>query len=139
MEHKKGEQMNDNVNHPKHYKGYTVEIECIDITRHMNFQLGNAFKYIWRAGLKGDKAQELEDYEKAYWYLEDYVRTEGPKPHYETISSLWELVKLRVPPAKEEILTFIILGRVQEAMYNLDRIIRFLQKLPEIHYREKQK
>ena len=44
--------MTDIINHPAHYTGVTAEIECIDIARHLNFQLGNAFKNIWRAGKK---------------------------------------------------------------------------------------
>lgn len=45
---------NDAVNHPRHYtEGFApVSIECIDITRHMPFTVGNAFKYVWRAGKK---------------------------------------------------------------------------------------
>ena len=66
--------MNDNINHPAHYTGVTAEIECIDIARHLNFQLGNAFKYVWRAGKKGGSAMELEDLKKALWYLEDSIR-----------------------------------------------------------------
>lgn len=62
----------DNVNHPKHYmEGFApVNIECIDITRHMDFCLGNAFKYVWRAGKKGGKKKALEDLDKALWYLD---------------------------------------------------------------------
>ena len=65
--------MNDNINHPAHYTGVTAEIECIDIARHLNFQLGNAFKYVWRAGKKGGSAMELEDLKKALWYLQDSI------------------------------------------------------------------
>jgi len=43
-------------------------VECIQITEHLNFCLGNAVKYIWRAGEK-DQAKEIEDLEKASWYL----------------------------------------------------------------------
>ncbi len=64
--------MEDNINHPAHYAGVVVKIECIDLTRHLNFQLGNAVKYLWRAGKKGGKEQEIEDLEKALWYLQDY-------------------------------------------------------------------
>ena len=62
--------MTDNVNHPKHYTSHPSGIECIQITRHMGFNLGNAFKYIWRAGLK-DNA--VEDLEKALWYIRDEI------------------------------------------------------------------
>jgi hypothetical protein len=58
--------MTDSVNHPKHYLGHPSGIECIQVTEHMNFNLGNAMKYIWRADLK-DNA--IEDLEKAKWYL----------------------------------------------------------------------
>jgi hypothetical protein len=62
--------MTDNVNHPKHYTSHPSGIECIQITRHMGFNLGNAFKYIWRADLK-DNA--VEDLEKALWYIHDEI------------------------------------------------------------------
>jgi len=57
---------NDNVNHPKHYTEHPSGVECIQVTEHMNFCLGNAIKYIWRADLKHDA---IEDLEKAIWYL----------------------------------------------------------------------
>ena len=58
---------NDPVNHPAHYTKHPSGIECIQITEHMNFCLGSAMKYIWRAGLKGDA---VEDLKKAKWYLD---------------------------------------------------------------------
>lgn len=62
--------MNDNVNNPKHYTQHPSGIECIEITRHMNFNLGNALKYIWRADLKNDA---IEDLKKSIWYLQDEI------------------------------------------------------------------
>jgi len=62
----------DLVNHPKHYSSHPSGVECIQITRHMNFNLGNAFKYIWRAGLKTDDA--VQDLEKSVWYIQDEIR-----------------------------------------------------------------
>lgn len=56
----------DKINHPKHYKKHPSGIECIQITEHMNFNLGNAVKYIWRADLKNG----LEDLQKAKWYIQ---------------------------------------------------------------------
>jgi hypothetical protein len=53
-----------NINHPKYYNKNPSGIECIEIVRHMNFNRGNAIKYTWRAGYKGD---EIEDLEKAVW------------------------------------------------------------------------
>ena len=58
--------MNDTVNHPKHYTKHPSGVECIQITEHMNFCLGNAIKYIWRADLKNDS---VEDLKKAIWYI----------------------------------------------------------------------
>jgi len=60
--------VNDPVNHPAHYTSHPSGVEAIDITRHMNFNLGNAVKYIWRAGLKGDS---IEDLQKARFYISD--------------------------------------------------------------------
>lgn len=57
---------NDPVNHPRHYTEHPSGVECIAITQHMNFCLGNAMKYIWRADLKNDA---IEDLEKAVWYI----------------------------------------------------------------------
>ena len=56
----------DPVNHPKHYKAHPSGVECIQITEHLNFCRGNAMKYLWRAGEKGS---EIEDLEKACWYI----------------------------------------------------------------------
>lgn len=62
----------DPVNHPAHYREHPSGVECITITEHMNFCLGNAVKYIWRAGLKGADPERsaLEDLRKARWYLD---------------------------------------------------------------------
>jgi hypothetical protein len=72
----------DNVNHPKHYTSDPSGIECIDITRHRNFNVGNAIKYLWRAGLKidSDKSsinKQIEDLEKAVWYIVDEIHRLG--------------------------------------------------------------
>jgi len=57
----------ETVNHPPHYKAHPSGVECIEITEHMNFNLGNAMKYIWRADEKGSA---IEDLKKAVWYVE---------------------------------------------------------------------
>lgn len=57
----------DPVNHPNHYRRHPSGVECIDIVEHMGFNLGNAIKYIWRAGLKSDNV--MEDLGKASWYI----------------------------------------------------------------------
>lgn len=68
--------MEDLVNHPKHYNNSPAKcscgksIECIEITRHLNFNLGNAMKYIWGCDLKSNPIQDLK---KAVWYLQDEI------------------------------------------------------------------
>ncbi len=56
-----------NVEHPPHYKAHPSGVECIQITEHMSFCLGNAMKYIWRAGIKTD--DPVHDLSKAVWYI----------------------------------------------------------------------
>jgi len=63
--------MSDPVNNPKHYTSHPSGIDCITITRHMGFNLGNAIKYIWRADEKG---RDIEDLEKSVWYLLDEIQ-----------------------------------------------------------------
>jgi hypothetical protein len=62
--------LGDIVNHPKHYNNHASGVECITIVRHMNFDLGNAFKYWFR---RWEKDSTLVDMEKAKWYLSDYL------------------------------------------------------------------
>jgi len=62
--------MHDQVNNPKHYTSHPSGIECLEITRHMGFNLGNVMKYIWRADLKG---KDIQDLEKAAFYLRDEI------------------------------------------------------------------
>jgi hypothetical protein len=66
----------DPVNRPKHYTAHPSGIECIQITEHMGFNLGNATKYIWRCDLKQDA---VEDLKKAVWYINREIerRTNG--------------------------------------------------------------
>ena len=56
----------DPVSHPAHYTSHPSGVECIQITEHMGFCVGNAIKYLWRAGLKQDA---IEDLKKAAWYV----------------------------------------------------------------------
>jgi hypothetical protein len=62
------ETMSDAVNHPKHYNAHPSGVECVTIAEHFNFNVGNAIKYLWRAGLKASDARE--DLQKARWYVE---------------------------------------------------------------------
>ncbi len=67
--------MSDMVNHPPHYKARVPGIECIQVTEHFPFNEGNAIKYIWRAGLKGEGVEAaVEDFEKAKWYIDRAIQ-----------------------------------------------------------------
>lgn len=73
------DKQHDSVNHPKHYTSHPSGVECIDITRHYCFSVGNALKYLWRAGLKKemgleDVKKEIEDLKKAIWYINDRIK-----------------------------------------------------------------
>ena len=60
----------DSIN-PQHYRQHPSGVECIEVTQHCNFCIGNAIKYLWRAGLKGDA---VEDLRKAAWYIDREIK-----------------------------------------------------------------
>ena len=64
----------DPVSHPRHYTAHPSGVECIEITEHMNYTLGNAIKYIWRA----DDKNGIEDLEKAAWYINREIKRRSP-------------------------------------------------------------
>jgi hypothetical protein len=65
----------DEVNNPIHYNKHPSGVECIEITRHMNNNLGNAIKYVWRAGEKGEGVEfAIKDLNKAIFYLKDEIQ-----------------------------------------------------------------
>jgi hypothetical protein len=67
--------MADLINHPPHYK-LANGVEVIQLTEQMNFNRGNAIKYIARAGRK-DQATEVEDLKKAAWYINREIQRLG--------------------------------------------------------------
>ena len=69
----------DRVNNPKHYTSHPSGIECIEISKHYNFCIGNAIKYLWRNGLKQEsgisaKEKQIEDLNKAIWYIRQEIK-----------------------------------------------------------------
>lgn len=79
-----GSSEKEQVNHPKHYNSHPSGIECIEIARHYNFDIGNAIKYLWRHGLKSeegknDTQKSIEDLEKAIWYIVDEIYNLNPQ------------------------------------------------------------
>lgn len=63
-------EIEDLVNHPKHYTSHPSGVECITVTEHMNFNVGNAIKYLWRS----DHKAGLEDLKKARWYVDREIQ-----------------------------------------------------------------
>ena len=61
----------DNVNNPSHYNVGTIEVITVIEDWKLNFNLGNAIKYIGRCEHKENKKQDLE---KAKWYIEREIR-----------------------------------------------------------------
>jgi len=59
----------DIINHPEHYNQHPSGIECIEVVQHFEFNIGNAIKYLWRAGLKEGTGYKT-DLEKAKKYIE---------------------------------------------------------------------
>ena len=70
--------MTDNINRPEHYTSHPSGIECIDIAQHHDFLIGNAIKYLWRAGIKSTDT-EIQDLKKAIWYIERKIKILGEK------------------------------------------------------------
>lgn len=89
----------DPVEHPKHYCSHPSGIECIEVTRHMNFNCGNVIKYLWRCGLK-DSAPSIEDLRKAAWYLNDEIkRVQGDTVPRGTLDDIKEKLTKSCRPA----------------------------------------
>ena len=68
--------MHDPVNHPPHYSDGNIEVIDFIEDKQLGFHLGNAIKYICRAGKK-DPAKTTEDLNKAVWYIRRYIQTYG--------------------------------------------------------------
>lgn len=107
--------MNDNVNHPKHYQnGMTSEVECIMFSRMLSFDVGNAFKYVWRAGAKVTETADT-DIAKAIWYLKDALNAKlevSPTSHL----LIPFLPKKHLPEWKYETLRCILNGKYHSAI-----------------------
>lgn len=88
--------MNDPVNHPSHYTSHPSGVECLTVVRHMGFNLGNAVKYIWRAGLKSP--DPVQDLEKAVFYLQDEIkrlREPAEKKAFETLRAMDDSLRVK--------------------------------------------
>ncbi len=68
--------MTDMVNNPPHYKAGGIETIGYIEAKKLDFHLGNAVKYISRAGLKGSYEEDLK---KAIWYLNRAIEKSKPQ------------------------------------------------------------
>ncbi|MBV9923163.1 MAG: DUF3310 domain-containing protein [Pseudonocardia sp.] len=109
----------DLVNHPPHYR-HPSGIECIEITRHCSFDLGNAIKYIWRADAKNG-AQDLR---KAQWYLRDILSTgQCSFPPHKAKHLLIEANMADHDEQRVSMLAAICQGRLDAAIMMIDEVI----------------
>ena len=110
------------VTNPSHYRSHPSGVECIDIVRHLPFNVGNAIKYLWRAGDKGGPEKLREDLEKALWYTQDSI----DHPSASTYSQLVDYEQLakwnRVESKNQRgrIIVLIIFGFAELAKQELE-------------------
>lgn len=83
----------DMVNAPPHYRWHPSGFECIDITRHCSFAVGNAIKYLWRSSHKNG----YEDLKKCLFYINDEIDRRNKLSKMErsflaVIEKMWEII-----------------------------------------------
>ena len=123
----------DNVNHPKHYQSLfrMKEPECIEFSELMTFCRGNAFKYVWRFGSKGDESKAVEDLKKAIFYLRRCTKKRD-SINNETIVPMWSFIvkpKDGVARVKYDILAKIVEMNYRVAIIRIQsEILRLLAK-----------
>ena len=104
--------MSDLINHPPHYTEHPSKIECIEITRHLDFNRGCAIKYLWRCGKKDSVNQELK---KAIWYLNDEINNGLGDVNYSfntnnKITDKLDTLALYQTDQERQLFNFIIFG-----------------------------
>ena len=114
----------DMVNSPKHYTGYSMVVEPIIICKDLSFCIGNAVKYIVRAGLKGTPEKELEDYKKARYYISAGAANVVPKVAAQTFN----IVKKAFPEDKRVIIELLLNENTMDAYVEVDKKIKELEK-----------
>lgn len=130
------EAINKDVEHPVHYqtKVRFKEPECILFSQCLSFCLGNAFKYVWRAGKKGDPFVDLD---KAAWYVRQSYSScvdcsqkienelESARRMMLVFFSHLDFTPLgEIGEAKEKALFSIILGNHSEALQSIEELKR---------------
>ena len=90
----------DHVNHPRHYTQHPSGVECIDVTEHFNFNIGNAIKYLWRTDLKNSPIENLQ---KAKWYIEREIERRTKYEEDKDYQEAYRAGEHRQVPYKERI------------------------------------
>ena len=122
----------DAVHKPKHYNSHPSGIEAKDVTRNFDFPIGNALKYIWRAGNKGDYWEDMNKaLEYLNWAMSDHHPNEAiycRKPAVVAIH-MQEVIKYETDPNKQKLFgSFVdMIGNPEELKIlrnNLKEIIK---------------
>lgn len=124
----RAEQPFDPVERPKHYNSDPSGIECIELARYFPFSLGNALKYLWRAGLKETEAL-TKDLKKAAWYLRDaesHASDHGPVQSLDETDEKELVNKLLAVTAHREQWMADVLGYLVEAIIGDTARVRVL-------------
>jgi hypothetical protein len=113
--------MSDSVNHPAHYN--TRSVECIEVFEHLPFCTGNAIKYLWRAGAKGN---EIEDLRKALWYAK---RAASARPAinaraHHAAKNAFAPVMNEFDPITRSAIVCLINGLEEAAIVDIEALIR---------------
>jgi hypothetical protein len=119
----------DVVNRPHWYTAHPSGVECIEICRELGFDLGNAFKYVWRHEHK-DGVVALK---KARWYLKDAHGREAPRALINVSEVMYKVLIFEVNTLKGETLYNIFKAAmnegherdswIEEATYSLREMI----------------
>lgn len=113
----------DMVNHPPHYNGHPSGVECIEVTEQLPFNLGNAFKYVFRHRAKNGR----EDLHKARWYLareqERSERSGISIGHLQAVHTLAERIAAHEPYPVGAALVAIAADEPAEALYWIEHLL----------------
>ena len=101
------------IDHPPHYNHHPSGVEAIEICRHLNFNIGNAFKYVYRMGAKYPPEQRREgsikDLKKALWYIDDELKT-NPKKINAPVHKAQAKVRMVLDAEPRELLKNVFYG-----------------------------
>lgn len=121
-----------NVINPKHYRSHPSGLETIELVEHFGFNLGNCFKYVARAGLKGDAEEDLR---KSLWYCErlmliSFNDVDVGRPHKPLIfwTKVHDWLTAETDPNKREVLSHISAAAKTQSRDSFDNIMRRLHK-----------